>query len=392
MNILHVTLAFPPAYSWGGPVKIVHQICMELAKRGHNITVICTNLLDKRNTIEPGTTVYKQGGMTVVYFKTINFPWWPGTIGPIWMLDLPNWINKMVNDFDVIHIHGYRNTFLMPVNQTARKADVPFIISPHGSMSMVINSTFSKRIYDKTMGIYELRGLSALIALNNSESMQAQAVGVPPDRIRVIPNGLDPSLYSITEKGSFRRKWNIPENQPLLLFVGRINRKKGPDMLIKAFDCLDRDDAWLAIVGPDDGQLDEVTQLVRLFNLEKRVIFTGLLAGQDLLAAYNDADLFILPCRTDTFPTTIMEACLANTPMVITEGCEIASLVQNRIGEVVQFDAQDIAQGIQILLSDHERYEYYRSNCPSVMENSFSLSSTVDTIVELYSDVISREQ
>ena len=79
MNILQVTLGFPPAYGWGGPVRNVYRVGKQLATRGHNVTVYCTNLLDKKNKIQPGTFTREYDGMRVVYFNTINIPVWPGT-------------------------------------------------------------------------------------------------------------------------------------------------------------------------------------------------------------------------------------------------------------------------------------------------------------------------
>ena len=108
--------------------------------------------------------------------------------------------------------------------------------------------------------------------------------------------------------------------------------------------------AFLVIAGPDDGQLQEVRGLVKQHNLAKRVIITGLLSHQEVLGAFVDADLFVLPCRTDTFPMAMVEACLTDTPMVVTDRCEIANIVKDRIAEVVPFDAGQFAQTIESLL------------------------------------------
>ena len=106
------------------------------------------------------------------------------------------------------------------------------------------------------------------------------------------------------------------------------------------------------------------------------------------MAAHHDADLFVLPCRADTFPMTILEACLTDTPMVITDRCEIAHLVQGRVADAVPFDAEAFAGAMERLLTDKLRYDFYRDACQAVMKDTFSLEATVDRLEGLYKRVV----
>lgn len=386
-----VTLGFYPATAWGGPVKIVYQNGRELVRRDHQVTVYCTNLLDKWARVGSGTFERQVDGMRVVYFHTWHLPQWPGTLGPVWLPDLPGYLRDEILGYDVVHLNGYRNLMNLPITRAARRARVPLVMQPHGAMPVIINSFLVKRLYDRLLGHQELEGLSALIALQESERQQAMALGVPPERVEIIPNGLDLSeRASAPEAGSFRRRFGIPADKSLILFLGRINEKKGADMLVEAFHHLDGVDAHLAIVGPDDGQVEKVQYLVARYGLEQRVTLTGLLQGQDVMAAYADSDLFVLPCRADTFPTTILEACLTDTPMVITDRCESAHLVQGRVADVVPFDAEAFSVAMARLLTDTRRYERYRETCQEVMRDTFSLEVTVDRLESVYERTVAR--
>jgi len=393
MNILHFTLGFYPAVSWGGPVKVVHQNSKELLWRGHHVTIYCTNLLNKRECIRPGTFEDQVDGIRVVYFHTWRLPWWPGTLGPIWLPDLPTYLKREMTSFDVVHLNGYRSPMLLPVVRAAHRARVPIVTQPHGTMPIIVNSFWVKRIYDWLFGGVELAGLGALIALQESEQQHAIAHGVPADRIEIIPNGIDSQEQGqLPEPGSFRRRFGLAFDRPLILFLGRINKIKGVDMLVEAFARLDGLDAQLAIVGPDDGQLAEVQRLIQQYHLGDRVILPGLLCGQDVMSAFQDADLFVLPCRADTFPVTIMEACLVGTPMVITDRCEIAHLVQDRVADVVPFDADAFARAMEKLLTDRERCERYRVNSQAVMADTFSIKAVVDRLEAVYERVIAEKR
>ncbi len=393
MNILHVTLGFYPATAWGGPVKIVQQNGKELLRRGHSVTIYCTNLLDKRHKIEPNTFEREIDGMRVVYFDTWRVPQWPGTLGPIWLPRLQSYLARELSQFDVVHLNGYRNLMLVPVSREARRTNIPFVIQPHGAIPIIVNSFAVKRVYDRLLGRQEIDGLSALIAGQESERQQAIGLGVPEHRIEIIPNGIDPAeRKNVPPTGTFRRRYGIPDNLRLILFLARINRKKGTDMLVEAFAQMSSPDAHLAIVGPDDGQLDEVKALIRQHQLDTRVTLTGLLEGEDVMAAFQDADLFVLPCRTDTFPMTVIEACQANTPMLITDRCEIAHLVYERVADVTPFDAAAFAAAMQRLLTDDERYARYQAACPAVMADTFSIKAVGDQLETLYERVIAKKR
>lgn len=385
MNILHVTLGFLPAVAWGGPVQIVYNNAKELIRRGHQVTVYCANLLNKRHKIRPYTFEDVVDGIRVVYFDAWHIPFWRGTLGPLWCPHLPSRLRRELPAFDIVHLNGYRNLMNLQVVNALRDTPHPLVVQPHGAMPVIVNSFFVKRIYDLWLGRRELARAQAFIALQESEREQIRAHGVAAEKITVIPNGLDPSNHNLTvQSGIFRRRYNIPKEKKLILFLGRINRKKGVDMLVEAFVRLRDMDVVLAIVGPDDGQRSEVEALVARHHLASRVILTGLLSGDDVLSAYRDADLFVLPARTDTFPTTIMEACLISVPMVVTEGVEIAYLLKNRAAEVVPFDANLFAEAVRRVLLDTALYEKYRAGCAKLIRDVFSITATVDRLERLY--------
>ena len=392
MRILQVTLGFYPAEAWGGPVKIVYQNSKELVRRGHAVTVYCTNLLNKRQKIESGTFERNIDGIRVVYLDTENFHWWPGTLGPIWIPELSLYLDQDIQQFDVVHLNGYRSPLMLAPVQAAKSANIPIVTQPHGTLPVISNSFILKRTYDRLFGRKELEGISCLIALQENEKKLALEKGIPEDIIEVIPNGIDLSeLDEQPEKGAFRRQYHIQADQPVILFLGRINKIKGTDMLIEAFERMDNPKARLIIAGPDDGQLEEVKQLIKKNRLESAVILTGMLSGQEVKSAFQDSDLFVVPSRADAFPTTIMESCLMDTPMVITDRCGNAHLVKGRVAEVVPFDPEAFANAMRLLLTDQERYNRYKSNCKAVLQDTFSIQVAVDRLEAVYQRVIQEK-
>jgi glycosyltransferase involved in cell wall biosynthesis len=333
----------------------------------------------------------RMDGMRIVYFNTINLRWWPGTLGPIWLPDLAAYLKREMEIYDIVHLNGYRSPMMLAVARAARRAGVPIVTQPHGCLPVIINSLLVKKAYDRFFGHKELVGISALIALQKTEREQARALGVPDDRIEIVTNGVDPrERDAVPEEGSFRRRFGLDPKKPLILFLGRINKIKGTDMLIEAFARLKCVDTQLVIAGPDDGQLLSIKEAITRFSLEKKVFLPGLLCGLDVLSALRDADLFVLPSRYDAFPFAVIEACLMGTPMVITDRCEIAELLRDRIAEIAPFDAAAFALAMERLLTDEERRQRYRVNCNDLIEKSFSIHAVVDRIEAVYTRALAQ--
>jgi glycosyltransferase involved in cell wall biosynthesis len=394
MRILQVTLGFYPALSWGGPVRVVHQNSRELIRRGHSVTVYCTNLLDRKRKMGRRTTETKMDGMRVVYFNTIRFPWWPGTLGPFWLPDLRGYLRREIDSFDLVHLNGYRSPMLLAIAHAARVSGIPIVTQPHGTLPVMISSFFLKRLYDNLLGYKELEGISALIALQETERNQARELGISDARIEIIPNGISPDeLNGLPAKGHFKRHSHLDPGKSLIIFIGRLNRIKGVDMLVEAFGRLDYEGAQLAIAGPDGGQLAAIRESIARLSPQKRscVFLFGPLTGTEVLSALRDADIFVLPSRSDAFPFIIIEACLVGTPMVITDRCQIADSLKGRIAEVTPFDSGEFSLAMERLLKDHELRGRYRQNCQNYFKDSFSLPVVVDRLETVYGRVVAEQ-
>jgi glycosyltransferase involved in cell wall biosynthesis len=220
-------------------------------------------------------------------------------------------------------------------------------------------------------------------------------MGAANDRIHVVANGIDapPGGNAYQRPGILRTRYSIAADEQIVLFLGRINHKKGTDLLVKAYAQLPeriREHSYLIIAGPDDGQLDEVLTLVNAHGLQQRAIFTGLLNDEEVWSAYADTDLFVLPCRTDTFPMAIVEACAANVPMVLTDTCEIADMFREKAATVIPVEIQKIAEGIEQLLENECLRQQYRVGMAEIMRNHLSIEVIGDALEAVYSDASER--
>jgi len=278
----------------------------------------------------------------------------------------------------------------------AVKYGVPYILQAHGSIPRKGKQVL-KCLYDVLFGYRLLRDASKVIALSEVEAEQYRSMGVPEEKIAIIPNGIDLSEYAeLPPKGAFKKKFNIPEDKKIILYLGRVHKIKGIDFLVRAYAYLINEmhfkDAVLVIAGPDDGYLKEVQELTNSLGVSKHVLFTGPLYGRDKLEAYVDSEFYVLPSRYETFPMTVLEAYACGKPIIASNVKGLKDLIVNRETGLL-FEAGNVMQlsrSIHFLLKEHKEAEQMSLRGRQLVENKFTIESVVDKLEEVYKEVVSR--
>ena len=392
MNILMVTLAYDPAVAFGGPVKVVQGNARELVRRGHLVTIYCTNLRDRECKIASSTLEREDQGVRVVYHNTWSVPRWRGNLGPCLSPGMIAYLLREGRAFDLIHINEARTFSTVAAALYGQVANIPYIIQAHGSFTYGLRAQRLKRIYDRAVGRMIYSRAAKIIALLPGEIAECEAVGISRDGIVVIGNGIDLAAWQRNGESGirFRSRFCIPIDAHMVLFLGRLDRKKGPDLLVEALAKLDATDVYSVFVGPDDGYEDIVRNLALRLGLSDRVIFTGLLRDGDVKAAYAAADLFVLPARFDTFPMSIVEAAASSLPILTTEPCQVAELIRGQAGLVTPVEVEAIAKGLQRLLFDFDLRAACASGARLLAERKFTVEATVSKLEEVYQEVLEK--
>ena len=144
-------------------------------------------------------------------------------------------------------------------------------------------------------------------------------------------------------------------------------------------------DVKLVIAGPDGGSLSRIRHQVHELQLEKDVILTGSLDGDDKLEAYVDADVFVLPSRYETFPITILEAWACRTPVIATVYCGISDIIRTVDDDaVVELDSVQITDKIQDLLNNEVKRKMIGMKGKKLVEDNFNMTGIIQKIEEIY--------
>ncbi|MFC1921510.1 glycosyltransferase [Chloroflexota bacterium] len=386
MNILQVADYFK--YAWdtgGGIVKVAYDISRALVDRGHQITVFTTDRgLPKDIDIKKNQHL-SIDGMDVYYFR--NLSKYFARIGISIPYLSPIIIKRTLKTFDVIHIHNYRLMIIPIIFYYAQKYDIPYVIQAHGNLPADTPMKILKQIYDYSCGYKILKGASKVIALTASEAEQYKRMGVREDRIEIIPNGIDLNEFqNLPQRGAFRKRYGLGNDKKIILFLGRLHQIKGINILVKAFSGLPKSpsDIRLVIAGPDVGYLPTLQRLVKELNMEDEVFFPGALYGREKLEAYIDADMFVLPSIYETFPLVILEACACGLPIVVTDRCGIANMIDGQIGLVVPYDEKLLSRAILRMLDDDKMRREFGERGKSLVLKQLNWSMISERVEKVY--------
>lgn len=395
MRILNVNFGAVPAYAWGGPVTTIHENAREFVRRGHNVTVCASDLLAK--SVRIGVDEQIIDGVRNLYLRTYVSKRWPGTVGPS-MLS-PSAIRLLAGEVrraDVVHLHSVRNALVFFALELAARYGRPLVVQPHGSHQQIVRTIWAKRIADKIASPRFFSKADAVLALTPTECRRLIAAGVDPSRIHMISNGrrLADALPA-SQRGRLRGVWGVAPDDVLVLFLARIEPKKGADLLVRAFAALPHDvrsRAKLVIAGPDDGDLNRVEGLVAAHAIGDRVIVPGLLDGIAVRQAHHDADVFALTCRTDTFPMALVEACQSGTAILTTETCEIAEILGPRAASVVSAEVPAIAAALCELICDASLRDRLGDGGQKLASGALSTEAVVRDLLAVYRSAITASE
>lgn len=395
MKILQVTSTFYPAWAYGGIARIVYELSRGLAAKGHEVTVYTTDVYDRKRRLNIGkNNPVDIKGIKTYYFKNIN-----NKLAYDYRFFLtPKIISvarKEISSFDVIHLQEYYAFQNVIIHHYAKKYNIPYVLNAHAAFCPAHrrHKSKAKKIFTHLFGKRILSDLSKAIALTPEEKNQFLMMGIDKDKIKIIPNGIHLSEFTnLPRKGAFKEKYSIPKNTKIVLFLGRLHKIKGLDLLVRSFYRLTKSisDIKLVIAGPDEGYLSTINRLVKKLGLEKKVLFTGGVYQKEKLSAYVDANVFVLSSYSEGFSITVLEACASGTPVVITDRCNIPEVADYKAGFVVKCDENEIEKALYEILSNDELRKKFSENGKRIVKEKFTWDKVIGQVEEVYKEVSRR--
>jgi len=388
MKILHVVPSL--ANEFGGPSIAVIGLCRELVRQGEDVTVFTTEA-DVFGRAQTGYAKPSEiDGIKIFYFPMrymfnykLSMPLAQALKEKLWL-------------FDVVHIHSLFQFSTTVASYYCRRYNKPYIITTHGHLDPF---NFRKKPWFKRMylNLCDARNISNAKAIHfTSEGERRSAVNkfskVPSV---VISLGISPKDYrKLPEQGVFRSRYPCLNDKKIILFFGRIHYKKGLDILANAFVRLAKEnaDVCLVMAGPDNENYGSKIKL----QLEKggvlsRVVFTGMLSGENKLALLKDSDIFALPSYTENFALAVVEAMAIGLPVVISDKVNISPEIKEaRAGLVIEPDPSQLFFALKRLLQDSRLREELVSNAKELVESRFIWEKNAMVLIDLYRSITNK--
>jgi 1,2-diacylglycerol 3-alpha-glucosyltransferase len=239
--------------------------------------------------------------------------------------------------------------------------------------------------------------VDAIIVQNSQDASFLKSLGVSSYKVHVIPNGIDTCMFSRSNVSKydlekFKERFRVNDKY-ILLFVGRIEKRKRIDLLLHALKLITKeigDKVVLLIVGPDQGEKTALLKLAKQLGLERNVVFTGSLDTKDLLAAYAVADVFISLSAQEAFGLSVIEAMSMEVPVVAHRWKGLSYVIKDGINgfSVNPFDVKALAEKATFLLKNDEYRKSLGKTSRSYAVENFSIERMVDKVLNVYRSLI----
>lgn len=274
--------------------------------------------------------------------------------------DLRRLLRKASREVDLVNIHSL---FLYPQYaawRAATKAGRPYVVTPHGALDPYLRrrGRVRKAATDYLWQRRMLEGAAALQVATDDEASLIQDIAPGVLRL-VLPLGIHVEAFRRPADPRAFRKAHLGDSEaPVVLALGRLARKKGLDILVRALARLDaRPDAVLVLAGPDDEGLEpKLRALARELGIADRVFFPGMLFEDQRLEALAAATVWALPSHTENFAIAALEALAAGVPVIVSPAVNLAPLLREGSAAVVAAATPEaFATSIGELLASPER-------------------------------------
>jgi len=386
MKILHLVGFYPEI---GGPFTVVKELLKKLSQKGISIKVLSPipKNYDKEKLI-----FIKDLPFEVEYIEEQL----PRFIMPSFSLKFIDKIKQ--EETDLIHIAMPFDFYSI----AAYFSKKPYLISLHGTFmkeayNLRILKKLKKDFYMSIIGKKILKKAKIIHLLTQEE--KEHFLEFYPEfesKIRVIPNGLDLSQFEIDlNKSDLIKKYPHLKDKKIILFLSRINWKKGLDILIPAFAKLYKEDKnfHLLIVGKDDGDGYEkkVKQWVIDYGLWDAVTFTGLLTGKDKLMAFYGSDVFVLPSYSENFGMAVVEAMACGVPIVVSDKVGISKeIMQYNAGTIVKTNVEDVYNGIRNVFQNLNKAKDMTLNAKKMAYDLYDINNVANEMIKMYEELIDK--
>jgi glycosyltransferase involved in cell wall biosynthesis len=372
---MKLCIVTPCVVKGDGQGRVNYEIAWEAIRRGHHVTLLASRgAPELQNHSQVNWIDIQAKGWPTYLLREIVFAW-----------QSADWLRKHRSELDLVLVNGAITSAPGDVNL------VPFVHSAWLRSPLHISRT-RRDFYGLYQWLYTVlnarwektafRQAKVVVAVSQRVKQELVDIGVPKEAIRVILCGVD--LQEFSPGYADRRKWGLPEQVPLALFVGNITiNRKNLDTVLHAL--VQVPELQLAVIGT--AEESPYPQLVAQLELGERVHFLG--NPQNVVPELmRTADLFVFPSRYEPYGLVVIEAMASGLPVITATTTGAAEIVTPECG-VVLSDSEDknaLAQALSTIASDRDLRNQMGKTARTIAEQH-SWASMAQTYVDLFEEI-----
>lgn len=387
VKLLHVAATYLPAVRYGGTIVSVHGLCKALAARGHDVHVFTTSVDGAADSEVPSGAPVDIDGVKVWYFQS------PALRRIYWSPALGAALRARVGQFDVVHTHAIYLWPLWAAARAARRANVPYVVSPRGMLERDLvagRNPLMKGLWIAAIERRNLEHADAIHVTSAREAAESEAFGLNLRRVCEIPNGVEslaPAASAVSPAVA-----DAIKGKPFLLFLGRLNWKKGIDRLLSALARLP--DQRLVVAGNDeDGYRGFIERQAARLEVTDRVTYVGPVNHADKAALFASAQLMVVPSYSENFGNVAVEAIASGLPVVATPEVGVASAIEEGgAGIVAHGNSAMLAGTISALLDDPQRRRAMADAGRTLARQRYAWPVVAADMESLYESITARRR
>jgi 1,2-diacylglycerol 3-alpha-glucosyltransferase len=388
MKILIATDTYYPDVN--GAAYFTYRLATILAKRGHNVFVMCPSR-SFRNTVS------NDKGVTVYGIRSIHLPVYRDfRVSPLFTSRIIRGVVKEISP-DIVHI---QNHFLIGKEavSAAKKLGIPIIGTNHFMPENLVHYLHLPRIAErwaqKLAWRQFVRVFEQLDFVTTPTKTAAELLvkaGLNKDVVP-ISCGIDLERFKPTNDGLYlKRRFAIPTNKPVLLYVGRLDKEKRIDMILRALPDILRVTSVhlvLAGIGKEKQKLEELTEKL---GIQKAVTFTGFVPDKDLQNIYRIADLFVTAGIAELQSIVTMEAMASGLPVVAVNAMALPELVHDGENGYLfsDGDSQMFAEKVVAILSNQTMRAQMSKRSLEIIKDH-DINKVIEKYESIYNEIINR--
>jgi glycosyltransferase involved in cell wall biosynthesis len=234
---------------------------------------------------------------------------------------------------------------------------------------------------------HTLRRADAIVATSCSLRQSIQSLGVDPDRIAIVRRGIDRGTFHPAERDAARQSLGISPAERTLLWVGRLDPVKGPDLLVEALALIDTRGSveWRCHMIGDGAMRNALTMLIARRSFNGRITLAGALPPPVLARWYQAADAVVISSRSEGLPNVLLEAKACGVPVVATDVGGVRELLDENDRLVPPNDPAALAAAVSDLIRNQPRVDASllaaRSPLPSWRDSAAALTTVIARVV-----------